>query len=103
MLARICEPVVTHAREGGGRLINYRELPAATWTSILPHFGIAVSARERAVMAKAARFDAKTPGMPFTPDAEDKQATATPAVRAAAQERLGDLYAHLEALNHPRS
>ena len=103
ILARICEPVVTHARECGGRLINYRELPAATWTSILPHFGIAVSARERAVMAKAARFDAKTPGMPFTPDAEDKQATATPTVRAAAQERLGDLYAHLEALNHPRS
>jgi len=103
ILARICEPVAAHAREGGGRLINYRELPAATWTSILPHFGIAVSARDRAVMAKAARYDAKIPGMAFTPDVEDKQAAATPAVRSAAQERLGNLYTQFEALNRERS
>jgi hypothetical protein len=97
VLARICEPVLAHARDGG-RLINYRELPAATWTSILPHFRVAVSARDRAVMAKAARYDAKMPGMPFTPDAEEKQAVATPELRAAARERLGDIYARLEAL-----
>ena len=104
ILARICEPVLAHAgKEGGGLLINYRELPAATWTSILPHFGVGVSARDRAAMAKAARFDAKTPGIKFTPDADDKQESATPALRAAAQEHLSDLYARLEDLNREGS
>lgn len=98
ILARICEPVLAHAREGGGLLINYRDLPTATWTSILPHFGAPVSAPDRAAMAKATRFDAKTPGIKFTPDADDKQASATPAVRAAAQEHLNGIYAQLEAL-----
>jgi Nif11 domain len=98
ILARICAPVLGEAREGGGLLVNYRELPAATWSAILPHFGVAVSARDRAVMAKAARFDAKTPGIKFTPDIDHKQASATPAVRAAAQEHVGDIYARLEAL-----
>ncbi|MBV8751451.1 MAG: Nif11-like leader peptide family natural product precursor [Hyphomicrobiales bacterium] len=103
ILARICEPVLAHGRDGGGLLINYRELPAATWTSILPHFGVAVSARERRAMAAAARYDAKMPGMEFDPDAEDKQASATPALRAAAQEHLGDLYARLETLRREES
>jgi Nif11 domain len=103
ILARICEPVLAYARDGGGLLINYRELPAATWTAILPHFGVAVSPRDRTAMAEAARYDAKTPGMEFEPDAEDKQASATPALRAAAQEHLGDLYARLETLRHERS
>jgi Nif11 domain len=98
ILARICEPALAHAREGGGLLINYRELPVATFTAILPHFGVPVSARERAAMAKAARYDAKTPGLAFTPDAEAKRAAATPALRAAAHERLGAIYAQLEAL-----
>jgi hypothetical protein len=102
ILARICEPVLTHAREGGGRLINYRELPAATWTSILPHFGVPVSARDRAAMVKAARYDAKMPGVAFTPDAGAKRAAATPALRAAAHERLDHLYAQLEALRCER-
>jgi hypothetical protein len=102
ILARICEPVPTHLRESG-RVVNYRDLPAATWTAILPHFGVAVDARERAVMAKAARFDAKTPGVQFTPDMENKQAAATPELRSAARERLGALYARLEALNRESS
>lgn len=98
ILARICEPVLAHAGKEGGLLINYRDLPAATWTAILPHFGVAVSPRDRAAMLKAARFDAKTPGIKFTPDVDDKQASATPALRAAAQEHLSDLYARLETL-----
>jgi hypothetical protein len=102
ILARICEPVLAHAH-GGGLLINYRELPTVTWTSILPHFGVPVSPRDRATMAEAARYDAKMPGVPFTPDADDKQASASAALRAAAQERLGDIYGQLEALNRERS
>ena len=98
ILAMICQPVLEHCRADGARLINYRELPAATWTSILPHFGVACSERERAVMAAATRHDAKAPGVPFAPDGEDKQQAATPAIRSAARERLGDIYARLEAL-----
>lgn len=98
VLARICEPMLAQARTGGNLLVNYRDLPAATWTAILPHFGVSVSARDRAAMANAARFDAKTPGIQFAPDVDDKQASATPALRAAAREHLGGIYARLEAL-----
>ncbi|MBV9394970.1 MAG: Nif11-like leader peptide family natural product precursor [Methylobacteriaceae bacterium] len=103
ILARVCAPVLAHARDGGGLLINYRELPAATWTAILPHFGVAVSPRDRTAMAETARYDAKTPGLPFAPDTDDKQASATPAVRAAAREHLSDIYARLETLRRERS
>ena len=95
--------MLAHCRKGGGRLINYNELPAATWASILPHFGIAVSARDRTAMVKAARYDAKMPGVPFSPDGDDKQVSATPALRAAAREHLGGLYARLETLCRARS
>jgi len=49
-------------------------------------------------MAEAARFDAKTPSVPFALDIEAKQQEATAATRSVADERLGDLYRRLEAL-----
>jgi hypothetical protein len=54
-------------------------------------------------MVKAARYDAKMPGVPFSPDGDDKQVSATPALRAAAREHLGGLYARLETLCRARS
>ena len=83
---------------GGALLVNYRELPEAVEKSILPHFGVASDEADRATMAAAARYDAKTPGFEFAPDSEQKQRAATAATRAAAAERLGDIYSRLEAL-----
>jgi hypothetical protein len=102
VLAKICEPVLRHFSEGAGLLVNYRQLPSALWTMIMPHFRVPCSDRDRAAMAEATRFDAKTPSLPFAPDTEAKQQEATAATRAVADEWLGDLYHRLEAL-HPGS
>jgi hypothetical protein len=98
VLARICEPVLQHCSEGAALLVNYLELPQALWTTIMPHFGVACSDRDRAAMAAAARFDAKTPSFEFTPDIDAKQREASAATRAAAEARLGGLYRRLERI-----
>ena len=98
VLARICAPIAQQHAQGGGLLVNYRDLPQALWTDILPHFGVAASAAELAAMAEQAKFDAKTPGLAFAPDSEARQLAAAPETRAAAAEWLGDIYGQLEAL-----
>jgi hypothetical protein len=98
VLAKVCEPAVRHYGEGGGLLVNYRELPQALFTAILPHFGVECSAADCAAMAAAARYDAKTPGMAFSADSVAKQLKATATIRAAAERWLDDPYRRLEAL-----
>jgi hypothetical protein len=98
VLARICEPIAPEHARGGGLLVNYRDLPEALWTAILPHFGVAVTAEERATMAQTAKYDAKMPSFEFTPDSETRQRAAKPATRAAAATWLADIYDRLEAL-----
>src|SRR5262249_51348114 len=98
VLARICAPIVAEHARGGGLLVNYRDLPEALWTAILPHFGVAASAEERAAMAETAKYDAKVPAFEFTPDSETRQREAGPTMRAAASAWLGDIYGRLEAL-----
>ena len=97
-LAKVCEPVVRHYSADKALLINYRRLPDAVWTTILPHFGVAASQANRATMAVAARRDAKAPSFEFTGDIVTKQQAATELTRAAAAERLGEIYAQLETL-----
>jgi hypothetical protein len=98
VLAKIIEPVVQHYRAGGGLLVNYRQLPDALFTAILPHFGVTCSAADRATMSAAARLDAKSPGFTFAPDSASKQQAASETARAAADRWLGDLYHSLESL-----
>jgi hypothetical protein len=100
VLAGICAPVLTHHADGG-LVVDYRELPQALWTKILPHYGVACSDRDRALMAEAARFDAKSPFFAFTPDSAAKQRAATASVRAAAARNIGDTYRKLEQLMLP--
>ena len=83
---------------GGGLLVNYRQLPDALFTAILPHFGVPSGEADRAAMTQAARYDAKSPGFEFAPDSGAKQRVATPVARAAAERWLGDLYRRLEVL-----
>ena len=98
VLAKICEPVLQHFAKDKALLVNYRQLPQALWTTIMPHFGMDCSEGDRAVMEEVARHDAKTPSFEFTPDIETKQQAATATIRAVADERLGELYRRLEAL-----
>jgi hypothetical protein len=104
-LAKLCTSAARHYREGGGLLVNYRELPHALWSRILPHFGVSCSKSDRAAMAAVARYDAKAPSFVFAPDIESKQLAATASIRAVASKHLGEVYRRLEALrqSHPGS
>jgi hypothetical protein len=84
-------------------LVNYRELPQALFTAILPHFGVACGEADRAAMIEATHYDAKVPGMTFAPDSEAKQRGASAATRAAAERWLRDPYGRLEALRAART
>jgi hypothetical protein len=66
------------------------------WSAILPHFRVACSADDRAAMADAARYDAKSPDRLFTNDTAAKRDAATDQIRAAAR-RLDGHYSRLEA------
>jgi hypothetical protein len=97
VLARIGDGVLRNYRPGRALLVNYNELPAALWTDVLPHFGMPCSAHDRAAMADAARYDAKSPDQRFTDDTAAKRNAASDQIRSAAA-RLGGLYARLETL-----
>jgi hypothetical protein len=103
VLAAVCAGAARHHPAGGGRLVNYRQLPEALFTEILPHFGVAVSETEAQAMRAAALRDAKTPEQVFAPDGQAKQQAATPALRAICERRLGEVYRRLEAMRTSRS
>lgn len=99
VLNKVCAAALANIELGGGLLINYRELPEAVATRILPHFGIAATAPDRETMQRVARYDAKAPSFEFTDDAAAKRREATDLVRAAAERHLADIYRRLQALN----
>jgi hypothetical protein len=98
VLAKVCEPVLQHYREGESLLVDYRELPSAVWTAIMPHFGADCDERDRTLMARAAQRDAKAPSFSFSPDSEAKQRAASPEARHAADKWLSDIHRRLESL-----
>lgn len=98
VLAKICGAVADRAGDGRGLPINYRELPQALFTKILPHFAMTCSDGEREIMRAAAQRDAKAPGFAFSKDTEAKQREATERLRALAEQHLGGVYRKLEAL-----
>jgi hypothetical protein len=98
VLGAICDAAVREYPAGGGVLVNYDELPEAVWTRLLPHFDVMSSPEEVAAMTAAAGFDAKSPGVPFTPDAADKRRATTVAIEQVVERRLAGVYQRLEAL-----
>jgi len=103
VLAALCEAAARHYPAGGGRLVDYRQLPEALFTQVLPHFGVTASAAEVQAMRAATARDAKAPEQAFAPDVQSKQAAATPALRAICDRRVGAAYRRLEALRADQS
>jgi len=97
VLGAICAAALREHPADGGVLANYDELPGVLWTRLLPHFGVAPTPEEVETMAAAASFDAKAPGARFTPDTATKRNAATPAIEAAVERHLAEVYAQLEA------
>jgi hypothetical protein len=86
------------AADQGGLIVAYRDLPDAMFSRVLPHFGVAPGAGERATMAAVAQRNAKAPHLSFAPDGERKRAVADERVRALAREHLAEPCAKLDAL-----
>jgi len=99
VLGAICRAVLDHRHLGGGLMLDYRQLPDAVWAAVLPHFGVSCTGEEQDAMRRVTKHNAKSPGMPFTGDAEVKQRAATAAVRDAAARHLGESYDRLDALS----
>jgi hypothetical protein len=93
VLAQTC---ATALENKGGLLVNYRELPEALWTRILPHFGIAETPQMRAAMLAVTPHNAKSPGIPFFRQ-ETKLEAIDDALRALTDKHLRAVYAALEA------
>jgi hypothetical protein len=89
--------VAAQAHDPRGLLINYRDLPGAVFTELLPHFGLALDDGARAAMQRVTQQDAKTPVLTFTADSAAKQQEATPLLRQLAQTHVGAVYRQLEA------
>jgi hypothetical protein len=97
VLRRVCEAAIAHAADGGGLLIEYRELPGAACAALLDHFGLRYDAEELACMRETARFDAKAPRRLHVDDSEAKRHGAGEEIRNLAA-GLAPLYARLDAL-----
>jgi hypothetical protein len=98
VLGQICRSAVDGIAGGGGILINYNEMPDAVPERMLPHFGMAIDAADRAAMQAATQQDVKSKDRTFVPDSADKRAAATADVWAAVEQYMAAPYADLEAL-----
>lgn len=98
VLNRICTAAAEALASPRGLAFNYRDLPETFDTRILPHFGFAPDAAERAAMHDALGVDAKSPTMPFTPDSAAKQAAASTHLRALTQTHLAGIVRRLDAI-----
>jgi hypothetical protein len=98
ILERICRAAIAHYREGGGLLIEHRELPEAACTRLLDHFGLRYGPAELARMREVACFDAKAPTRRYADDSAAKRQAASAEIRHLAGTLLAPLHAELEAL-----
>ncbi len=96
MLASIYRAALEH-RDGSALFVDYAQLPGAVAARILPAFGLDCDADEHARMAEVTGFDAKNPGLFFSPDSEAKELAATPALREAAERWVRPVYEELLA------
>lgn len=81
-------------------ILDYTELPGAVTTRLLPRLGITPGPAERAAMEAVTRLQAWNPKgrQPFQEDRADKQAAATPEMRALCDRFLREPWQRLALL-----
>ena len=97
VLAKLCEAALAQARNGNGKLVNYRQLPDAIWPALLEYWRVQFSPDEMKRMSEAAQLDAKNPVLPFASDSQAKRDSASPEFRALTGQWLDEVYQQLEA------
>ena len=98
ILGRIAQAGADGIALGGGILVNYNEMPDAVADRMLPHFGIAIDATDRAAMHVATRQDEKSKDKVFSTDSDGKRAEATSDIRHIVAQHMAAPHAALEAL-----
>jgi gluconate kinase len=94
-LSCICESALQQLRTGGGRAVNYTELPEAVGTSLQDYFRLECTAADLDQMHHVTQFDAKNPSLYF-----DKRSIkeVAPLVHEMSARWIDPIYAQLEAL-----
>jgi hypothetical protein len=93
VLGAICEAA---AREPGVCLVNYRQLPGVLFETILPWFGVPVTAESHAAMTHAAKLNSKNPHLPFSAEDDAKPIPADGHAERAVAAFLDEPYQRLE-------
>jgi hypothetical protein len=97
-LSHICAAALEQLRTGGGRPVNYNELPDALCTSLNKYFHLSSTAADLAQMRNVTQFDAKNPSLFFAPHSVNKNKALTPLAREMSARWIEPIYAELEAL-----
>lgn len=97
VLACICETALRHHPSSQGMMINYDQLPDASWNTVADFFGAGVSNADIEKFRQVAKVDAKNPSLGFESDSRVKQRKASDAAREMTAKWLTPLYAQLEA------
>ena len=93
VLGTICEAA---ARETGGVLVNYAQLPDAAFDTILPRFGVSITEESRGAMDAAAGRSSKHPAFQFSAADDAPPILADCAAMAAVSAFLDRPYRVLE-------
>ena len=96
-LAKLCEAALAQAQAGQGKLVNYHQLPAAIWPTLMNYWKVEFSADETGRMLGAAQLNAKNPVLPFEADSQAKRDSASTELRALTQQWLAGVYQQLES------
>jgi hypothetical protein len=98
ILAAVFAAALAHAATGRVSLMNYVQLPSAASSQVLAWCGLTGSGDARERLQRVARFDAKTPSLPF--DATDVSARPPPNQQAIdmAARFVDSYYAQLESI-----
>jgi hypothetical protein len=97
VLALTCDAALRHHQRCPGMMVNYEQLPDAVWTGIADFFGMELRESDIEAFRRVTKLDAKNPSLMFESDSKAKQASASEAVRLAAERWLAPLYERLEA------
>jgi hypothetical protein len=97
-LACICTAGLEQLRSGGGRAVNYTELPEAVCTSLRDYFRLDCTAADLDQMRNVTQFDAKNPSLFFSKNPANKSKEVPPLVREMSARWIEPVYAELEAL-----
>jgi hypothetical protein len=97
VLGSICEAALEQARQGRGKLVNYRQLPGIVWPDLMKYWGVDCVAEAVEAMTCVSRFHAKNRVLPFKDDTQAKHLAATEGIRRIARQWLNASCDELEA------